>query len=143
MRDELHAEDVLGVLLSFGEVLRSLFSTVGSYIIGLTIIGLILIGRASFSFIAFAGVVMASYYALRLFIRAMHNRVGRDVTSRDMSLRDGFVLVPLVVLIIAFALYPQIALFKGQRAVTRTIAPAQAAAAAANARATEQARVTP
>src|SRR5882724_3494670 len=36
----------------FGEVLRSLFSTVGSYIIGLTVIGLILIGRASFSFIA-------------------------------------------------------------------------------------------
>jgi DNA segregation ATPase FtsK/SpoIIIE, S-DNA-T family len=36
----------------FGEVLRSLFSTLGSYIIGLTIVGLILIGRASFSFIA-------------------------------------------------------------------------------------------
>src|SRR5882757_900908 len=35
----------------FGEVLRSLFSTIGSYIIGLTVIGLILIGRASFSFI--------------------------------------------------------------------------------------------
>jgi DNA segregation ATPase FtsK/SpoIIIE, S-DNA-T family len=36
----------------FGEVMRSLFSTVGSYIIGLTVIGLVLIGRASFSFIA-------------------------------------------------------------------------------------------
>ena len=36
----------------FGEVLRSLFSTLGSYIIGLTMIGLILIGRASFSFIS-------------------------------------------------------------------------------------------
>jgi DNA segregation ATPase FtsK/SpoIIIE, S-DNA-T family len=36
----------------FGEVLRSLFSTLGSYIIGLTIVGLVLIGRASFSFIA-------------------------------------------------------------------------------------------
>jgi S-DNA-T family DNA segregation ATPase FtsK/SpoIIIE len=35
----------------FGEVLRSLFSTIGSYIIGLTIVGLVLIGRASFSFI--------------------------------------------------------------------------------------------
>ncbi len=34
-----------------GEVLRSLFSTIGSYIIGLTIVALILIGRASFSFI--------------------------------------------------------------------------------------------
>jgi len=36
----------------FGELMRSLFSTVGSYIIGLTAIGLILIARASFSFIA-------------------------------------------------------------------------------------------
>ncbi|MET0593223.1 MAG: DNA translocase FtsK 4TM domain-containing protein, partial [Polyangiaceae bacterium] len=36
----------------FGEVLRSLFSTIGSYIIGLTVVGLVLIGRASFSFIA-------------------------------------------------------------------------------------------
>src|SRR5580700_9004084 len=35
----------------FGEVLRTLFSTIGSYIIGLTIVGLILIGRATFSFI--------------------------------------------------------------------------------------------
>ena len=29
--------------------------------------------------IAFSGVVMASVYALRVFIRAMHNRVGKDV----------------------------------------------------------------
>jgi S-DNA-T family DNA segregation ATPase FtsK/SpoIIIE len=35
----------------FGEVLRSLFSEVGSYIIGLTVVLLILIGRATFSFI--------------------------------------------------------------------------------------------
>jgi S-DNA-T family DNA segregation ATPase FtsK/SpoIIIE len=34
-----------------GEVMRSLFSTVGSYIVGLTAIGLVLIARASFSFI--------------------------------------------------------------------------------------------
>jgi DNA segregation ATPase FtsK/SpoIIIE, S-DNA-T family len=38
----------------FGELMRSLFSTAGSYIIGLTAVGLILIARASFSFIALA-----------------------------------------------------------------------------------------
>jgi S-DNA-T family DNA segregation ATPase FtsK/SpoIIIE len=38
----------------FGELMRSLFSTAGSYLIGLTAIGLVLIARASFSFIAFA-----------------------------------------------------------------------------------------
>ena len=38
----------------FGELMRSLFSNVGSYLIGLTAIGLVLIARASFSFISFA-----------------------------------------------------------------------------------------
>lgn len=36
----------------FGELSRSLFSTVGSFIVGFAILGLILIGRAAFSFIA-------------------------------------------------------------------------------------------
>jgi S-DNA-T family DNA segregation ATPase FtsK/SpoIIIE len=38
----------------FGELMRALFSTAGSFIIGLTSIGLILIARCSFSFIAMA-----------------------------------------------------------------------------------------
>jgi DNA segregation ATPase FtsK/SpoIIIE, S-DNA-T family len=38
----------------FGEVLRSLFSTVGSFLVGLTAVALIFIGRQSFSFIAMA-----------------------------------------------------------------------------------------
>jgi S-DNA-T family DNA segregation ATPase FtsK/SpoIIIE len=36
----------------FGELARSLFSTVGSFLVGFALLGLILIGRASFSFIA-------------------------------------------------------------------------------------------
>ncbi|MCH2109360.1 MAG: DNA translocase FtsK, partial [Polyangiaceae bacterium] len=39
--------------LFFGELLRGLFSTPGSFLVGLTVIGLLLIGRASFSFIDF------------------------------------------------------------------------------------------
>ncbi|MDX6680727.1 MAG: NADH-quinone oxidoreductase subunit [Solirubrobacteraceae bacterium] len=103
---------------------------------------LILLGvfkaKIVFSIIAFSGVVMASVYALRMFIRAMHNRVGPKVVSREMTVRDGLVLVPLVAAIIAFALYPQIALHKGEAAVTRSIQPAQQAASAA-----EQAKVGP
>lgn len=38
--------------LFFGEMLRALFSTPGSFLVGVTCIGLILIGRSSFSFIA-------------------------------------------------------------------------------------------
>src|ERR1700732_5107550 len=60
--------------------------------------------------IAFSGVVMASVYALRLFIGAMHNRVGPRVHSREISLWDSAVLVPLVAVIVFLALYPQFAL---------------------------------
>ncbi len=37
--------------LLFGELMRGLFSTVGSFLVGGTVVGLILIGRATFSFI--------------------------------------------------------------------------------------------
>ena len=62
------------------------------------------------AFIASIGVVLASVYALRMYIRAMHNRTGPAVTSYEMSASDGVVLVPLVLCVIAFALYPQQAL---------------------------------
>ncbi|HET9738012.1 MAG TPA: NADH-quinone oxidoreductase subunit M [Solirubrobacteraceae bacterium] len=67
--------------------------------------------------IASTGVILASVYALRLYIRSMHNREGPAVTSFDMGLRDAIVLVPLVLAILAFAVYPQLALEAGEGAV--------------------------
>ncbi len=46
------ASGMIGEL--FGELARSLFSTIGSFLVGFACLGLILIGRASFSFIALA-----------------------------------------------------------------------------------------
>jgi NADH-quinone oxidoreductase subunit M len=74
--------------------------------------------------IAFVGVGMAAVYSLRLFIRAMHNRVGPEVVSRDISFREGLVLVPLVAVILFLALYPQLALHKGEPTITRAVGPA-------------------
>ncbi|HSO98565.1 MAG TPA: NADH-quinone oxidoreductase subunit M [Solirubrobacteraceae bacterium] len=62
------------------------------------------------SCIAFAGVVGAAFYALRMFIGAMHNRVGPGVDSREIGFRDMVGLVPLVGVILALALYPQFVL---------------------------------
>lgn len=39
--------------LLFGELMRGMFSTLGSFLVGATVVGLILIGRSSFSFIGF------------------------------------------------------------------------------------------
>ena len=91
---------------------------------------LILLGvfkaKLAIAMIAFSGVVMASVYALRLFIRAMHNRVGPKVESRDITLRDGLVLVPLVAVILFLALYPQFALHRSEGSVKTAVASAQA-----------------
>jgi NADH-quinone oxidoreductase subunit M len=84
--------------------------------------------RVVIAIVAFAGVVMASVYALRMFIGSMHNRVAERAESREMSVADGLVLVPLVLCILALALYPQIALSKGERAVTGAVTAAQEAA---------------
>ena len=77
--------------------------------------------------IAFSGVVLASVYALRLFISAMHNRVGPAVDSREISLRDGAVLVPLIAVILFLALYPQLALHRSEGSVKSAVAPARVA----------------
>jgi NADH-quinone oxidoreductase subunit M len=77
--------------------------------------------------VAATGVVLAAVYTLRLFIGAMHNRLGPRAESREMSLRDGLVLVPLVVLILAFAFDPQVALHKSERDTRASVAAARQA----------------
>jgi NADH-quinone oxidoreductase subunit M len=95
---------------------------------------LILLGvfkaKLAIAAIAFAGVVMASVYALRLFIRAMHNRVGEGVKSREMTRMDAFVLVPLLAVIVFLALYPQGALKRSERSTTTSVAAAHLALSA-------------
>jgi NADH-quinone oxidoreductase subunit M len=63
-----------------------------------------------YAFVAATGVVLSAYYALRLYQRTMHNRKPEGVESREISLRDGLVLVPLVGCIVALAFYPQLIL---------------------------------
>jgi NADH-quinone oxidoreductase subunit M len=92
---------------------------------------LILLGvfkaKLAIAIIAFSGVAMASVYALRLFIRAMHNRVGKDVQSREIGWRDGLVLAPVLAVILFFAIYPQLALRRSEDSAKAAVAPAQAA----------------
>jgi NADH-quinone oxidoreductase subunit M len=78
--------------------------------------------------VAFTGVVLASVYMLRMFIRTMHNRVGPNVDPREISVRDGLVLVPLVLVILALALYPQVLLDKGEASVPPKVQEAAQAA---------------
>jgi NADH-quinone oxidoreductase subunit M len=81
------------------------------------------------SIIAFVGVVGAAFYALRMFIGAMHNRVAPSVKSFDLGLPDLAVLVPIVVVILALAFYPQWGLRRSQATVRATLVPTKVQAA--------------
>ncbi len=81
------------------------------------------------SIIAFTGVVGAAYYALRLFIGSMHNRVGPLVASRDLRLADAAPLAALVAVILALAFYPQFGLRRSEPTVRAVVAPVAAAGA--------------
>jgi NADH-quinone oxidoreductase subunit M len=92
---------------------------------------LILLGvfqsKLAIALVASTGVVLASVYALRMFIGTMHNRTGARVTSHELSLRDGLVVVPLILAILAISLYPQFALKRSEATVAGDAGPAVAA----------------
>jgi NADH-quinone oxidoreductase subunit M len=75
-----------------------------------------------YAIVASAGVALAAFYALRMYQRAMHNRLPTGVTSREISLRDGLVLAPLVAAIIGLALYPGLVLERGEASVEDKVA---------------------
>ena len=70
-----------------------------------------------YAIVASAGVALAAFYALRLYQRTMHNRLPDGVESREISVRDGLVLAPLVACIVALALWPGLILDRGEQAV--------------------------
>ena len=87
--------------------------------------------KIAIAIIASVGVAMAAVYALRLYIRAMHNRVGPLVQARELTVRDGLVLVPMLLAVVALALYPQFALKRGEHAVAGSLRGGEAVAEAA------------
>jgi NADH-quinone oxidoreductase subunit M len=81
--------------------------------------------KLAISVIAFLGVIGAAVYSLRIYIRTMHNPLGPRAQSREISARDGFAIVPLVVVILALAVYPQFGLRRSQQSLKATLAPAE------------------
>jgi NADH-quinone oxidoreductase subunit M len=81
-----------------------------------------------YSIVAFTGVAMASVYMLRMFIRTMHNRLRTGAESRDLTFADGIVIAPLVLCILALALYPQQAMTDSERSVKAALVKSQRAA---------------
>jgi NADH-quinone oxidoreductase subunit M len=74
--------------------------------------------------VASTAVVGAAFYALRLFIVAMHNRVGGRVKSFELKRIEAIAIVPLVAMILVLAFYPQFGLTKSDASLKAAIAPA-------------------
>ena len=54
---------------------------------------------------------------IRLYQRSMHNPLAPGAESREMSVADGVVIVPIVAVILFLALYPQFVLERSEQAV--------------------------
>ncbi len=71
--------------------------------------------------IASIGVILAAVYMIRFYQRSMHNPLSSSEPSREMSVSDGLVLVPLVALIIALGVHPQTILKPSEASIQRSI----------------------
>jgi NADH-quinone oxidoreductase subunit M len=80
--------------------------------------------KIAIAIVASLAVAMAGYYALRLFQRAMHNRLPAGVESREIGWREGAIVGALVACIVALALQPQFILERADGAVEEQISAA-------------------
>jgi NADH-quinone oxidoreductase subunit M len=78
--------------------------------------------------IASSGVALAAFYALRMYQRTMHNPLPEGADSREISVRDGLIIVPIVLIMIVLAFCPQIVLGDTEDAVNATVAVSKEAA---------------
>jgi NADH-quinone oxidoreductase subunit M len=75
--------------------------------------------------LASLGVVGAAVYALRLYIRSMHNRVGGGVTSWEIRMPEAITIVPIIGVILVLAFYPQFGLRRSEPSLKASIAAAE------------------
>jgi NADH-quinone oxidoreductase subunit M len=71
--------------------------------------------KLAYGIVASAGVVLASVYMIRMYQRAMHNRVGPNAESREMSRADFGLIAPLVAVIVALGVYPNFVLSRTEK----------------------------
>jgi NADH-quinone oxidoreductase subunit M len=83
--------------------------------------------KLAYAIVASIGVAFAAYYAIRLYQRTMHNRLPEGIESREITWREGLVIVPLVACIVALALYPGLILERGEDSVGQAVQPEVAA----------------
>jgi NADH-quinone oxidoreductase subunit M len=84
--------------------------------------------NVAIALIASSGVALAAFYALRMYQRTMHNPLPEGVDSREISLRDGLAIVPMVLIVVVLAFCPQLIIHGSEPAVESVVATSKEAA---------------
>src|SRR5262245_38448169 len=74
-----------------------------------------------YAIVASLGMALAAVYMIRLFQRSMHNELPPGAQSREMSVADGAVLVPVIAVILFLAVYPQFVLKRSEDSVQASV----------------------
>ncbi|HEX8745371.1 MAG TPA: NADH-quinone oxidoreductase subunit M [Thermoleophilaceae bacterium] len=74
--------------------------------------------------VASLGVALAAVYMIRLYIRTVHNPLGESAESRDFTRGELACVAPLVAVIVALGVYPQLVLERTEDATVNKIRPA-------------------
>ena len=82
----------------------------------------------AYGIVASAGVVLAAVYMIRLFQGTLHERLGPDIRPREVGGLDALAIAPLVLVIVALGVYPQVILGRTEGATVASIREAQTAA---------------
>ncbi|MGB0121156.1 MAG: NADH-quinone oxidoreductase subunit M [Solirubrobacterales bacterium] len=72
--------------------------------------------------IASTGIALSAFYALRMYQRTMHNPLPKDADSKEISVRDSLIVVPMVLIIVVLAFCPQLVIHGSEPAVDATVA---------------------
>jgi len=74
-----------------------------------------------YGLVASVGVALAAVYMIRVFQRAMHNRVGPGAEPAELGGLDLVAIVPLAAVVVALGVYPQFLLDRSEEATTAKI----------------------
>ena len=75
--------------------------------------------------IASVGVALAAFYALRMYQLTMHNPLPDGADSREISLRDAIVVIPMVAIVVVLAFAPQLVINEISPATDSTVTMAK------------------
>ena len=79
--------------------------------------------KLAYGIVASVGVGLAAVYMIRMYQRAMHNRLGPAAEMREMSRIDFGLIAPLVAVIIALGVYPQFVLSRSEKSTVSQLHP--------------------